>query len=189
MPTHWSELENQSEEVNNSVFCLNYQELLFGLIIGILLTLSYRHDVLSIPFHRYLIYSYEAFSTTQVELAQDFIWYFFVLGFLAAVSLIRFVRKQHHLVPFLGQISPIGYLTFAWPILLILPDVFISFNVYFFILSAGILLITIVLYSISKKHYDNSGDLLPILLNVASFLPFIFYTVRFWNLLREQPLW
>jgi hypothetical protein len=175
-----------NETPMSSIFRLNLLEIVFGILIGVLLILSFRHTVLGVQSYR----SRNQFNRTAIEakadLFQDLSWTFFPIGFLAAVSSIRTVRRQNHQVPLLGQITPRGYFAFIWPMLLIIPDIQILFVLSFAICWPTIIVMTVVVCGYSQWQYDTRGDLLPALLTVLALIPFIFYTLRVWALISEN---
>lgn len=184
-----NEVKSKAQEKNEnpipSIFRLNLLEILLGIVAGILLVLSFRYNLWSLQPYTFEASHAEWFVEYRSDLLLSLGWFYFLLGFVAAVSLIRFLQKRYHIVPNLGQISPIGYLAFTWPILLLIPDIQLIFNLSLFICWPVIFVIVVVICTFSIREYGHRGNLFPILFNLAASLPFIYNTIGIWALIGD----
>lgn len=169
-----------------SVFKINLLEFALSIIVGAAMVWSFR-NVLWTAEPWYWQFqpsdSYpEWFIQSRDALFVAFGWFMFLLGFVASVCLIRFVRRQVNEIPNFGRISFHGYLLLTWPLILLVPDLQTLFVVLFICSLPAIVFGSLMIFILFRKNIPFSGNAVPVVINLFMVIPFAIYSAGLWAL-------
>ncbi len=172
-----------------SVFQLSLIELAPALLASILAMISFHYLLWTSepygwqyqPLDEYPLWFVEG----REELFRDYRWFIFILSFIATICLIRSLRRQVHIIPFIGRINFHGYLSFSWPIILLIPTFHGLFVLFSFFWMLGLIVASFIIYYLSMQGGKYRGNMVPIVLNIGVFIPIVWYSARIWGLMGD----